>query len=87
MQASPDLDVLRTAFRSTFEQYSSEGRRMAELLVALEKSTDAETLSELNRQQERLSCAQGRYEEARQKYVSYVLAGFVAPRDSDLTEA
>jgi hypothetical protein len=52
---------------------------MAELLMRLEKSTESVDFHEINRQQERLNEAQGRYEEARTRYVAYVLGGFTAP--------
>ena len=81
MHASLNLDDLRNTFRAAFEEYTTEGRRMAELLVNLEASTSSTEIHEINRQQERLTEAQSRYEEARQRYVSFVLAGFTAPGD------
>ena len=79
MQASPDLNVLRQNFRDAFEQYTVEGRKMAELLIDLGQPSHDARLHALNTQQERLKQAQGRYEEARQAYVTYVLSGLAAP--------
>jgi len=84
-QASPDLNVLRRNFRDAFESYTAEGRKMAELLIELEQSSQGERLHALNAQQERLNQAQGRYEEARQAYVTYVLSGLEAPVIPGLT--
>ncbi len=78
MQASPELDVLRDAFRLAFREFTEESSRLADLLISLEASTCAADIHEINRQQERVNDAQVRYKEARRKYVRYVLAGFVA---------
>lgn len=82
MQASAELDVLRSAFRSALLSYNTESNRLAELLICLETSTSAEDLHEINRQQERVNNAQARYTQARKRYVSYVLGGFVASGNS-----
>ena len=79
MQASPDLNVLRQNFRDAFEDYTAEGRKMAELLIDLGQSSQDDRLHALNTQQERLKQAQGRYEEARQAYVTHVLSDLAAP--------
>ncbi len=52
---------------------------MAELLIDLGQSSQNDRLHALNTQQERLKQAQGRYEEARQAYVTHVLSGLAAP--------
>ena len=57
---------------------------MAELLIDLEPA-QGERLHALNAQQERLNEAQGQYEEARQAYVTFVLAGLDAPAVPGLT--
>lgn len=79
MQASPDLNVLRQNFRDAFEEYTVEGRKMAELLIDLGQSRQDDRLHAVNTQQERLKQAQGRYEEARRAYVTHVLSGLTAP--------
>ena len=78
MQASSELDVLRDAFRSTFQDYAEENGRLAELLIHLEAPLSGADLFEINRQQERVNDAQVRYKEARRRYVRCVLSGFVA---------
>lgn len=84
MQTVPALDALRDDFRSTFERYIHEGRRMAELLIELEESTEAIRFRAINEQQDRVNDAQARYEEARQAYVEFVLGGFVGSGGSGL---
>ena len=74
-----NVDEYRATFAQAFEAYALEGARMRDLLLSLDdirKTRDPQAISE---QQIRLNEARQRYEEARCRYVEYVLKGFVTP--------
>lgn len=66
------MEQLRTEFRKTFEVYTREGHRMADLLLTRE-SESVDNFRAIAEQQQRLTYAQQLYDEARLRYIRAVL--------------
>jgi hypothetical protein len=74
-------DEYRSTFAQAFEAYTVEGARMRDLLLSLDDSRNTRDSEAISNQQARLNDARRRYEEARCRYVEFVLKGFVSPDD------
>lgn len=80
------MEQLRTDFRDTFEAYTLEGRRMANLLLT-RNADSSENLRAIAEQQARLTGAQRRYDEARIRYIRAVLPDCLAADPGNPAEA
>jgi len=84
MEQTTDLDQLRNSFRDSYENYVEEGRRMRDLLMRHQESSESERSQAISHQQQRLDLALRRYEEARRSYVTCVLADCVGSGGAQL---
>lgn len=72
-----DTDQLRSEFKHRFSAWVVESKKLQDLLIALEDSTDAEKLYDIRQQQVKVTKAKAAYDKARAAYTGHVLAGFV----------